>query len=112
MTPRSPLPHLRYHGEAEQEEDPAANGSEEVGSTTGAGQDGEFIQNGGEETLDDRELPNDTRSTCIRVAHDVGFLTLGPLLDPPPPLLLLVDLDLRWTPPPFKNPGSAPVHCI
>ena len=41
------------------------------------------------------------------LCHDVGFLTLGPKLDPrlPPPLLLV---DLIWTPPPFKNPGSAP----
>ena len=41
------------------------------------------------------------------LCHDVGFLTLGPKLDPVwPPLFLLVDL--IWTPPPFKNPGSAP----
>ena len=45
------------------------------------------------------------------LAHDVGFLTLGPTLDP---LLWLVDLDLRWTPL-FKNPaftvaGSAPAN--
>ena len=40
------------------------------------------------------------------LAHDVGFLTLDPLLDP---LFLLVGL--RWTPP-FKNPGSAPVLII
>ena len=41
------------------------------------------------------------------LGHDVGFLTLGPKLDPLlDPLFLLVDL--RWTPPPFKNPGSGP----
>ena len=43
------------------------------------------------------------------LCHDVGFLTLGPKLDTrlaPPPFFLLVDL--IWTPPPFKNPGSAP----
>ena len=44
------------------------------------------------------------------LCHDVGFLTLGPKLDPrlPPPLLV----DLIWTPPPFKNPGSAPGNVL
>ena len=42
------------------------------------------------------------------LAHVVGCLTLGPKLDTLlDPLFLLVDLG--WTPPPFKNPGSAPV---
>ena len=39
------------------------------------------------------------------LGHDVGFLTLGPKLDPlldPPPLFLLVDL--RWTP--VADPGG------
>ena len=38
------------------------------------------------------------------LCHDVGFLTLGPKLDPrlAPPFLLV---DLIWTPP-FKNPGT------
>ena len=44
------------------------------------------------------------------LCHDVGFLTLGPKLDPrlahP---FLLVDLIWNPPPPPFKNPGSAPV---
>ena len=37
--------------------------------------------------------------------HDTGFLTLGPKLDPllDPPFLRV---NLRRTPPPFKNPGS------
>ena len=39
-------------------------------------------------------------------AHCIGFLTLGPKLDPLPPFSLLVDL--RWAPL-LKNPGSAPV---
>ena len=36
------------------------------------------------------------------------LFNVGPKVGPPlgPPLFLLVDL--RWTPPPFKNPGSAP----
>ena len=37
------------------------------------------------------------------LGHDVGFLTLGPKLDPllnPPPFLLV---DLRWTP--VADPG-------
>ena len=33
------------------------------------------------------------------LGHDVGFLTLGPKLDPPPFLLV----DLRWTP--VADPG-------
>ena len=48
--------------------------------------------------------------------HDIGFLTLGPKLDPllpPPPFFLLLVLPCRpkTDPPLFKNPGSAPdVH--
>ena len=37
------------------------------------------------------------------------LFNIGPKVGPPPgPPFLLVDL--RWTPPPFKNPGSAPVY--
>ena len=46
------------------------------------------------------------------LGHDVGFLTLGPKLDPlldPPPPFLLVD-HLRWTPPPFQKSWIRP--CI
>ena len=40
-------------------------------------------------------------------AHDVGFLTLDLKLDTPPPTFSL-RVDLNWTPPPLKNPASAP----
>ena len=39
------------------------------------------------------------------LGHDVGFLTLGPKLDPPPFLLV----DLRWTP--VADPGCVCV-CV
>ena len=41
------------------------------------------------------------------LCHDVGFLTLGPKLDPrlAPPFLLV---DLIWTPPPFQKSWIRP----
>ena len=39
------------------------------------------------------------------LGHDVGFLTLGPKLDPP-----FFACRPKMDPPPFKNPGSAPAH--
>ena len=43
------------------------------------------------------------------LGHDVGFLTLGPKLDPllDPPLFFACRPKMD-PPPPFKNPGSAP----
>ena len=40
------------------------------------------------------------------LCHDVGFLTLGPKLDP----RLAPFFCFTPPPPPFKNPGSAPVQ--
>ena len=41
------------------------------------------------------------------LAHVVGFLTLGPKLDP-----LFLPVDLRWTPPPFSKILDPPHNII